>query len=724
MNPTPGTHPKEVMLVHDNRTVGFINAVVLHRLLSRKGVKVSSFSGPASMRPVKTLEFWTSIVDQIPLKRGRQPILCCIAFDDRNSEKCLMKLARLGSKSGVRPAILTHRWPDGYIDSDCEIIVPPFEVVEKYAAQLDRGERELLRLSLIISRQADPEYISKDEADLADALQSEIYFKPKKCWDELSNAKKDPVALIERLRRHGTGGGAPIPDLKLEDKAYKLFELNSKALGFMSHAPKTITQWMSDAGDADKIGIGVLNKEGDSHIYMVRHWGSRLPSIDWLIEKYHKRFGLPEPRHWYGPRNAMSLLLKRAGLTPANLPELENKLIKFADETFNNRHGERTCEAGLAHMVFEAASQALVSLDLLRRFTASKAPSIHFDPRKIRIIVEPSTRTGELKETLVLRLQIESSEAAAFIFGFSGYNLLKLERLLEGALIGVGSERSRWLGALKVPKKLRVDTNLSANALRGMPRALEHLSEISLVPLTKARSLGIVADGSSMMKAFKKASPAGNIVCFRGSETIGPSVPYAITIGAIVGALSVQKGKKALSVLDLFSGSGLSALLASKSAAQVFCVDSATTARQVQIGDDENIIWLHGDFRSTLSGENGLLDRRFDLVCMDPPHSILVELLFKKATGGKTCIQFVREHVAEWIVIYQGHSSQIGRGKALQRVLTQTFARSELWQVGGEVMTIAGPEKWSGSSFDRILENAKTSLKQECAECGWELSVE
>jgi 16S rRNA G966 N2-methylase RsmD len=177
-----------------------------------------------------------------------------------------------------------------------------------------------------------------------------------------------------------------------------------------------------------------------------------------------------------------------------------------------------------------------------------------------------------------------------------------------------------------------------------------------------------------------------------------------------------------IDVLDLFSGSGLSArtVLSKQEDWHVYCVDTAIAAVNADLEQEHNVVWLKTDVRQVLGGEEGLLSRKFDLVCMDPPHNALFELLFEAKVESQALIDSVSK-VAPWLIVYQGHASQVSRGIALQTALIKRFARVALWHIGPEVVTIAGPLEWKSNTFDEILERAGNFLEQDCRKYGWTL---
>jgi len=706
------------LLIHDSRSVGFLTAVVLARLLKRRGNTVTLFSDPAKTRHAQV--FWTTSSAIIDLRGIDQVILCCVTFDDVNSDICKGRLEWFKQQTHLPPMILSHRWPDGYEGAGYEVVVPPFDLLELYASELEPAERELLRLSLVISRQADPELVAKEEFDLSERLGTAIWQSPNEFWTKLT---EDPSGVLRGLRTNSQiGQSEPLAEtarLETVSEKYALFTLDPRVRG---HAEKTLQLVLGTLGKRPPLGIGTMNDQGDVRIHLVRPWGANLPSIEYLLERYGNSCGVPKVQYWPGPQDAKSLRFKYAGLNEADLPWVRASLIKFSELAYGVHYGERRPVAGLARAVHLAATEALRSLDLLNAHTKLPGPALRFDPLKTCLLIEPSNRTGELRSTMVLRLLLSTTGAAAFLFKHEGYNLMKLERLLEGALIGMGTQRSIWLESLDIPDRLRVDPQPSDSVIDGLSKAMSESAEVRSVPIEEAVQIGILAQESSIYAALQHFTLGGQgqIIVFRESETIGPSVPYALAVGEVAASLGMAKGGKPVDVLDLFSGSGLSArtVLLKSESWHVYCVDAALTATKAGLGECPNLVWLKTDVKGVLAGEDGILNRTFDIVVMDPPHSALFDILFKPDEDSRTLIDRVCG-VTRWLVIYQGHASQIGRAIALDRALRSRFGRVGLWHIGPEVITITGPEKWNEKSFTEIRGRAEDWLRRDCEKYGW-----
>lgn len=700
------------LLIHDTRSVGFLTGVVLTRLLSRLGDDVRPFFDQAKTRHAQT--FWPTTARSLDLSSVDRVILCCLTFSDIYADDCKRELGHFTASTGQSPLILSHRWPDGYEDAGYDVLVPPFDLLERYAPHLEPADRELLRLSLIISRQADPFLVPPSDIEFADRLGTAIWQNPDSYWTSL---KSDPAAVLQNLRDNPSIGQAePLTqkgNLETHNERYAVFNLDPTARG---HAEKILAAMLAKLQHPPPLAIGILNDRGDVRVHMVRPWGVTLPSIEYILETYAEQFNLPAAPNWGGPQDAKSLRFKYAKLDPERLPELKASLQDFAEAAYKITTGERRPVAGLARLIHLAAVDALSKLDLTKAYTQPDKPTLYFDPLRVRLLIDRGNRTAEPRSTLLLRLVTETADAASFLFRHDGYNLAKLERLLEGVLIGMGSQRSIWLGSLSIPDRLRVDASLGDHLISALPDAMGGHPEIQAIPVENAVKLGILKTPSIIYSALTRDVTCGTagMIVYRESETIGPSVPYALAVGALAEALGMSRGKE-VDVLDLFSGSALVArtILSKQPSWRVYCVDRSISASIVGLAGQRNVIWLKADVQQVLSGEEGILQRDFDLIAMDPPHSSLFDLLFLRAKDSRTLLQRLHT-LAPWLIVYQGHASQVGRAVLVQAALKNSFSQVRLWHIGPEVITVAGPDSWMSMSFNEIFEHATDSLTRDC----------
>jgi hypothetical protein len=105
-----------VLLIHDTRTVGFLNGVVLHRLRTRQGCSVTPVFGFEKTK--HSSQFWHDFAPTLSLTGYDEIILCCVTFESRDPDSCVKQLIRFRDATN-KLTILSHRWPDGYEQHDC-----------------------------------------------------------------------------------------------------------------------------------------------------------------------------------------------------------------------------------------------------------------------------------------------------------------------------------------------------------------------------------------------------------------------------------------------------------------------------------------------------------------------------------------------------------------------------------------------------------------------------
>ena len=710
------------LLIHDTRSVGFLTGAVLTRILRRLGHEVITFFGSDTTRHV--IDFWSNTLPSVELEAYGRVVLCCMTFDELHADSCVAQIRKLEEATEAPPLILSHRWPDGYAHTGYDVLVPPIDVLDRYAAQVEPEERELLRLSLIISRQADPQQISDGDFQKSELLFKSIVTEPEKYWIKLT---EDLNAVLLESGRHvqsdHTRDMEKLGVLEVEADGYFLFQLASGARGYAEKTIESLLRMQTE--HTDVLGLGLLELRDGTRAYIVRPYGNTCPSVQWLLERYAIDKGLPPAESWFGPQDAKSLFLNRVGLGTKDIPRFRQAMIDFAQATWAIRHGGRKPVAGLTRLIHHTADNALASLDILGKHTGEN-PKISFDTAATQILFDTSNRSGMTRSTLVLKLVIESPESAGFLFTHGGYNLLKLERLLEGALIGMATQRSVWLGAMAVPTRLRIDTHLIDDAMKGLSDAFQGEKEVLSVPLSNALETKLLTEGSCAHKALTQycGQDSSRMIVFRGSETIGPSVQYAITAAAVASGLAEHKSEP-VEVLDLFSGSGITAraILNKRPDLRIWCVDGAIDAKSVGLSNRRDVVWIRTDYRNAVRKEGRALAERFDLVIMDPPHSMLFEMCYAGAEGAPDFFSELSD-VAPWLIVYEGHLCQIGRGLALKNSLRKYYERSVTIRVGSEALVVAGPKGWFGAPFDQVVTKAKRVLELDCVDFGLEWSVE
>lgn len=268
-----------------------------------------------------------------------------------------------------------------------------------------------------------------------------------------------------------------------------------------------------------------------------------MPSVEWLLEQYAEDFGLPSASFWWGPQDSKSLLFTRAGLDYSDLPDFIPRLERFAQFAYEIEDGERRPAAGIARVVHEAATSALRLLDLCCAYTRGDPPSLSFDPSRTRIVIDKSNKTGRPRSTVVLRLDARTVDAAAFLYGSGGYNFVKLEQMLEGILIGMGSHRSIWLSSVRVPSRLRLDVHLPESIVDQLPGFLKAGSAVNRLRLEDALALGVLDTTSGIYKRLSSEDlqNSAHLLVYCGSETIGPSIQYSMVVSALALELGLLK---------------------------------------------------------------------------------------------------------------------------------------------------------------------------------------
>ena len=177
-----------------------------------------------------------------------------------------------------------------------------------------------------------------------------------------------------------------------------------------------------------------------------------------------------------------------------------------------------------------------------------------------------------------------------------------------------------------------------------------------------------------------------------------------------------------MEVLDLFAGSGVAAKMVAKEVpgASVLAVDLMIRGSEIDIEDVPQVTWLRTDARVAV-GDRGAVDRRFDLVGLDPPHGDLIGLVFGKEEGQQALVDNV-SNVADWALMYVGHATQAGRVDLINVLLAGRFKRTAWLQLGQEILVLMGPKKYLGVRFETFVsELLSTGGARDSAErlAGW-----
>lgn len=689
-----------------------LTAAVLYRLLRRKpGNTVAPFFDPATTRHTRT--FWNETVKTLPLAEVDGVILCGITFDSRDPARCLAELAGLSSRTTEPLAIYSHRWPDGYESASHLTRVPPFDLLEDYVGDLDTTERQLLRLSLVISRQASAQHVSLSDIELAERLSDRIFADPKGAWDDLTC---DPATLLARLAALPHSEVLPLHDARLEQESedYAIFTFGPEA---SRRAEKTLERLLvCRCRPETAIGAAIVaTPEGDTRVYLNRRWPRPLlPSLEYLLSMHGMDL---RPELWLGRPDARHLRFSDAGLTTDSIPSFKDKLVTFLRAASKEQYGVSSPPTALSRVLHVAAQQILKELDVSSRLVLTADGDLQFQSKNAKVLIERGNRSGNTRLTFLMSLGVLSERGAAFLLSHDGYNLQKLETLLLGVLLGLGVRKSTWLDILQIPTRLRIDTDFAPSLVGSLGQVVGASAEVEVVPYSTAVECGLVRPESVIGKGLVQfyGRDTGRVLIYRGSETIGPSVPYALVASALAAAVGLHKGAS-VDVLDLFSGSGLSALavLSRQSGWRVFCVDATVTREQAGLPGSPNVTWAHGDVFQCLSS----IDSSFDLVCADPPHSVLFEILLQPRPPLGVPLLDRISSLGRWLLVYPGHLSQWGRAVALSRLTRPRFEALRLWSVGSELLIVAGPSTWHGASFEACLTTAGHLLRESIAEYG------
>lgn len=712
------------VFVHDGRPTSFLNALVAARGLRRAAAAIpEQYVSPATR---DTGTFWRHGWQEL-LEFTDRPVYLCLTSDDRSRENCLTVLTEL-SRAAASLTILTQRWPDMYetlrvdLEDIAEILVAPFDVLKKWPPGHD--ERDLLNIALVHSGQIPHERLVPDELRFSRVVAAKIRAAVAvgdsgQLWSQLSG---DGLAdTVRELRSQPDDGFAPMA-AEASGAGWRRWVVPREA---EQYAEQYLQAQLVDE-DNSTVAVGRLSHPDHEKFFVVRPFHEHLPSVRWLVENHN--FGDADLiDRWSGPEHVQSVSLRGTRVELAEVLQLV--LETFAEKSATRREGAYTPPTAVMSALHTAATNALHGLDLLDRYTVASAAQLSFDAGAAQVLVETGTRSGKLRLTLVLKLIVGTPAAAAFLFANEGYNLMKLERSLEGVLIGMHAQSPLYLASLSIPSRLRIDTAFNDGVASGLPAALAR-DEVEFFELSEAIDHGLVTPMSSMKKVLDQhAAEVSGLVVFRQSETIGPSTHYATVAGVLAGMLA-ETHPGPLNCLDLFSGSGLPAreMLRSNGGTRVHCVDAWISAVQARLQSHERVTWLRMQASEALRGERGVLHRPFDLVTMDPPHGALFDLLFAAQEDGRTALDAIKRHTgSEWLVVYQGHVSQTGRGRVIAAALRGlSYPRVRLWQLASEVITIAGPDQWpsqegQSATFDELMRALKLVLDPICARYQWPL---
>lgn len=171
--------------------------------------------------------------------------------------------------------------------------------MEQYSPDLQPEERELLRISLIISRQADPALVSAEDFAYSEFLGTEIWGSIESYWEKLTH---DLDGTVRRLRsQFQTAPPVPAQFSQQPESVGKGFARFSLPDASYGHCEKTLERLINRPGYGEDIwGLGILLRADSPRAYLKRPWTSKpMPSVEWLLEQYAEDFGLPSASFWW-----------------------------------------------------------------------------------------------------------------------------------------------------------------------------------------------------------------------------------------------------------------------------------------------------------------------------------------------------------------------------------------------------------------------------------------
>lgn len=719
----PSQRPKHAWLVHDTRTPGFLTAALLARRLRTEGFVCQPVAGSEHRRGRRGIvteqakEFWTDgirIVQGV-VAPGDRLYLCSITFDTKG-DRSAMQSVWAGIRSMLGPEamiVLSQRWPDHYAEIDAKSYLVPLELPEEQRTRTDHFERLIADLIFVASHQADPLEVSPLDLALLDQLGSRLraYYRAdpartEQAASEADGEEFDPArglfdALVDEdsaMRELETWRKAPaIPPPKWhsnvlsESHAYVITippEEDEHRQGKLRAVLGQLT--------SNRFGIGVGVQDGPRgyRVFLIRRddvvvdrpsllrmllESDRVPHDGWLASDENTLTFVPhlatEPK-WINCRKET----------------LQQSVQRWVEEAAaENLVGDLGAPAALAKVLCQAGDDALAKLDL----TKSYFPKfLRFRPSDTIIRFDRGNRSSkdEIRQTLVLTLEVASAEALTFLMRGNGYVLSKLEMQLEGVRLGLLNARSPWLWSVRLAERIRINTDVVAAAIGpdkagNLAKGLRQ--DVTAIPLSGIPSSSVIG------KALDEAG-AQRVIAYRETEMIGPSVQYG-RVAAALAAVLARTRDESLQVLDLFSGSGFSAWALKQECrtASLICVDSAVPFDQTLVSKQRDILWLCTSVEQVVGvgGHQGILSREYDLILMDPPHAALLDMLF----GGLVEALLAS---SSWLLVYQGHTSQSGRGRALVTALTE-FSRDPartrcvaIMIIDSEELVICGPPEW------------------------------
>ncbi|TFV62042.1 hypothetical protein E4P41_08560 [Geodermatophilus sp. DF01-2] len=698
----------ETLIVHDGRVPGGTGAVVLARLLRRQDAR------PVTVEHLRTGQnahyFWTVEVDRLLRAANKETklVLFGVTFYDLESQLASTAIDSLREAYGDIE-VWSHRWPDGYSQAVGHVNIPPQDIVYgPLGFGLTPPEKRLLRLSLVAAR-AVPVADLQADVDLANALQDWVGAHPEN-WERLVN-ESDLELLLQEARDSFTKRDRTNDAVVVESHAdYLEIDIDdSQVSNEIAIIDDILIQRHSSSRTVVVAWLGanrVLLCRRDPHL--------DLPSLRWLIDRrFQPQLPVSLCGKAYGPQDAVYFRL--AG--DDNKATLRQPLRDLAKQLAGATTGGRYLTAALARDIASLANNAFRSLDLTGKFTRGSAPSIEVAATDLYDLAHTSSRTGERRRTLTMPIRVRGPKAIAFFFIDGGYNFQKAERFLEGAVLGLGSRGVAWLGLPPQSGRLRLDVQpmLGDDPQDEIAAVRQALLEARVKSVD---SKGLVTD-ESVIGRFLSHVELSQLVTIADSETIGPSVAHALTLMAAADA--VADGRRGASALDLFAGSGVAHRLLSLRQVQVTSVDLYVSASSVglEAADATTGLWLRADARAVLDRMSPLIERNFDVIGLDPPHSELVELLFG-AEGSDSLVHLCARR-SDLLVLYQGHSTQRGRLVLVTNGLREAgWVHHAILQVEEEIIVVAATDKRDESAFRDLVSRIVGDVQRWCDRHGME----
>ncbi len=720
----------QLLVVHDCSAAAALGAAAFTRVVRKSGHDVEVWFDPGITG--RTAKFWDegirSLLDRATADTAL--VLFGITFYDRDPRLCLAQIDQLrGAYHSL--SIWTHRFPDGYRACGLEVQIPPDDliyndpshpVLGRVGRHLDGYDKQLLTASLLAAR-AMPAKGFIEEDDLAARVDRGLAADPHATWDLLVAGGANDIAAV-----HATDAEDSAQLLRV-DQAYQT-ETNTIQVTIPKSASHRLAPAITEHARQSGIPNGavyvcwVRNDDSDVHErFVLKRFDEShtFPSLRWLIENRYEH-AVPEPlrgRH-FGPQDVVYFSMPD-GATRASLTY---DVAELTGELAQQHTGGRLLTAALTRDVAAVGDAILRSIDMTGAYTTGASPTIRIDEESIYVLLHRSSRTNRRRATLTVPIAAHGPNAVAFLFRENGYNLQKLERALEGALIGLRRRSLTWMqpeghgeADSYLPTRVRLDVRPQADAAeRNASFAAKVRKALDADRMTTIKkSMGEVQEDSVIGRVLAKAH-LDKLVCYNETETIGPSVAHALALlstatvaaGGLTGRERQLPGMHRSNVLDLFAGSGIANRILSAEKHSVTSVDKFVPGSAVGLRTGSDGLWLRADARDVLDESNPILDQRFDLIGLDPPHAELMDVLF----SGRTRQSLVSACAgkSDLLVLYQGHTTQSGRLALLEAGLQGAgFPNVAVLQIEEELVVLAATKALNGH-FDHFVAQVTAEL--------------